>query len=202
MRTLDLCLRGLLIAGLAVPPSATAANHREAPITAIDHKADITDVYAFRSYEAGKTNMVTMIMGVDPLLEPANGPNYFPFDDEILYEIKVDNNNDAREDVVFQFRFKTEQRLPGVFQVYAGFQNGVGPVPPRITDFNSTGLGLRQSYTVTMIKGGVSTNLAPGASLYAVPANPGPRTMDYEAPVQPGHLLGQQQYPRVRGHNR
>ena len=61
-----------------------------------------------------------MILGVDPLLEPANGPNGFPFDPDILYEIKVDNNNDAVEDVVFQFRFTTEQRLPNLFQVYAG----------------------------------------------------------------------------------
>ena len=64
-------------------------------------------------------------MCVDPLLEPANGPNWFPFDPEILYEIKVDNNHDAREDVTFQFRFTTEQRLPNLFQVYAGAGGGV-----------------------------------------------------------------------------
>jgi hypothetical protein len=174
-----------------------AANHREAPITAIDHKADITDVYAFRSFEPGRTNTVTLIMCVDPLLEPANGPNYFPFDPEILYELKIDNNQDAVEDVVFQFRFTTEQRLPTLFQVYAGSGSGavapanspapVAPgtpiVPPRINSFNSPGLGQRQSYSVTMVKGGISTpltNLGAGP-LYAVPANPGPRTIDYNA---------------------
>ena len=78
-----------------------------------------------------------MILCVDPLLEPANGPNWFPFDPDILYEIKVDNNNDAVEDVVFQFRFTTEQRLPNLFQVYAGVPGGAvapanspPPVPP------------------------------------------------------------------------
>ena len=83
---------------------------------------------------AGK---VTLMMGVDPLLDPANGPNWFPFDDEILYELKVDNNNDAREDITIQFRFETEQRLPSLFQVYAGFENGAmapsnspAPSPP------------------------------------------------------------------------
>ena len=65
--------------------SAFAANHREAPITALDHKADITDVYAFVSYDAGQVSdeapeKVTLIMSVDPLLEPANGPTVFPFD--------------------------------------------------------------------------------------------------------------------------
>ena len=115
----------------------TGANHREAPITALDPKADITDVYAFRSYDGGGVPRVTMILSVDPFLDPANGPNWFPFDPEILYEIKVDNNQDAVEDITFQFRFSTEQRLPDLFQVYAGAGNGFAapanspaPVPP------------------------------------------------------------------------
>ena len=40
---------GLLAVG------ARASNHREAPITALDHKADITDVYAFVSYDPSQT---------------------------------------------------------------------------------------------------------------------------------------------------
>jgi hypothetical protein len=173
-----------------------AANHREAPITALDHKADITDVYAFKSYGGtGAGTHVTLIMGVDPLLEPANGPNWFPFDPDILYELKVDNNNDARADITFQFRFVTEQRLPNLFQVYAGVPGGANApanspapvppgtpiVPPQIDSFDDAGLGQRQRYTVTMIKGGVATPLTSGNPFYAVPANPGPRTMDYEA---------------------
>ncbi len=51
-----------------------AANHREAPITALDHKADITDVYAFVSYD--NPDKVTLIMNIDPLLEPSNGPRH------------------------------------------------------------------------------------------------------------------------------
>src|SRR5690349_9605845 len=102
--------------GLLLALSARASSHREAPITAFDHKADITDVYAFRSYAPGSTDKVTLIMCVDPLLEPGNGPNWFPFDPDILYEIKIDNNQDAVEDIVFQFRFVTEQRLPNLFQ--------------------------------------------------------------------------------------
>jgi hypothetical protein len=180
---------------LTLGTASYAANHREAPITALDHKADITDVYAFRSYGPGTTPRVTMILGVDPLLDPANGPNWFPFDPDILYEIKVDNNNDAVADIVFQFRFFTEQRLPGLFQVYAGVGSGafapanspppVPPgfpiVPPRIMSFGDVGLGMRQSYRVTMIKGGVATPLTGSGPLYAVPANVGPRTMDYTA---------------------
>lgn len=182
----------LFIATLMAAPPNFAANHREAPITAIDHKADITDVFAFRSFDGG-TPKVTMILCVDPLQEPANGPNWWPFDSDILYEIKVDNNNDAVEDVVFQVRFNTEQRLPNLFQVYAGVAGGANApanspapvppgtliVPPRITSFADAGLGQRQSYSVTMVKNGVSSAISGSGPFYAVPANVGPRTMDY-----------------------
>ena len=179
---------------MAVPPGF-AANHREAPITALDHKADITDVFAFRSYGGGATPRVTLILCVDPLQEPANGPNWWPFDPDILYEIKIDNNNDAVADISFQFRFTTEQRLPNLFQVYAGAGDGITApanspapvppgtliVPPKITSFSSPGLGQRQSYSVSMVKGGVVTPVTGSGPFYAVPANVGPRTMDYAA---------------------
>ena len=185
-------------AALTAPGAVQAANHREAPITALDHKADITDVYAFRSYDKNDpVPKVTIIMGVDPLLEPGNGPNWFPFDPDIRYEIKIDNNNDAVEDIVFRFRFATEQRLPKLFTVYAGVPGGAAApanspapvkpgtliVPPRIASFADAGLGLRQRYTVTMVKNGPNTRItnADGQPFFVVPANVGPRTMDYQA---------------------
>lgn len=97
------------VSGLLPSWNATrGANHREAPITALDHKADIADYFAFVSYD--NPDKVTFILDVDPLLEPSNGPNYFPFDPEILYAIKVDNNNDAVADLTFEFQFQTEIR--------------------------------------------------------------------------------------------
>ena len=194
-----------LAMGLVVPPGLRAANHREAPITALDHKADITDVYAFVSYDENQAinetpSKATLILGVDPLLEPANGPTLFPFDPEILYEIKVDNNQDATEDVVFQFRFQTQYQLPDVFTSVAGFgPNGaVKPgtqdlvVPPRIDDFDDIGLNQRQTYTVTMLrrvgKRFEATPLASadGSPFFAVPANAGPRTMNYASLFEKG----------------
>ena len=164
---------------LLAPASVYASSHREAPITALDHAADVTDWYAFVSYD--HPDRVTMILNVDPFLEPANGPNYFPFDPNVLYEMEVDNNHDGIPDIVFQFRFTTEIRLPGVF---TGFVGGIAGIPP-ITALNgpgSEGLSLRQSYTVTMIKNGVATNLTQGKTLYAVPSNVGPLTMpDYNS---------------------
>jgi hypothetical protein len=203
MKTIREFLAVMMALLVATPVGLFGANHREAPITALDHKADITDVYAFVSYgpdQAPNTppSKVTFIMCVDPLLEPANGPNYFPFDPEILYEIKVDNDNDAKEDVLFQFRFSTEQRLPGLFQVYAGILGGAvapsnspAPVPPgtpivpdKIDSFDDDGLGMRQSYTLTMLRKhpyptSAELKNSDGAPFYVVPANVGSRTIDY-----------------------
>jgi len=167
-----------------VPAGMFASSHREAPVTALDHSADVTDWYAFVSYD--HPDRITMILNVDPLLEPANGPNYFPFDPNVLYEMKVDNNRDGVEDITFQFRFKTEIRAPGVF---TGFVGGIAGIPP-ITSLSgpgSAGLSLRQTYTVTMVKNGLATDLTGGTTLYAVPSNVGPLTMpDYNALFQQG----------------
>lgn len=187
---------------LALPGECPAANHREAPITALDHKADITDFFAFVSFD--NPDKVTFILDVDPLLDPPNGPNYFPFDPDILYEIKIDNDFDAIADVTFQFRFQTEIRLPEVFTGFVGAGNGVPApatspppvapgtqvVPPAITDLDgpgSRGLSLRQTYSVAMVKGGRRIDLTRGRRLFAVPANVGPRTMpDYARLVRQG----------------
>jgi hypothetical protein len=178
--------------------AAQASNHREAPITALDHKADITDLYAFVSYDGAATQQVapekvTLILAVDPLLEPANGPTLFPFDPSILYEIRIDNDHDAREDKIVRWRFTTTYGLPGVYTAVAG----VGPfganapgtgtlvVPPRITTLSDPGLNLRQTYTCEIVDvntGAIVTLVQPnGNPLVACPANAGPRTMDYEA---------------------
>src|SRR6266446_7501532 len=89
-----------------------AASHREAPLIANDPAADITDFYPFRSWQ--DPTKVVFVMNVIPLQDPSAGCNYFNFDDNVLYEIHIDNNkdNDA-DDIVYQFRFKTEIRSPG-----------------------------------------------------------------------------------------
>ena len=187
-------LTAVLLAGTGT--ILQAANHREAPLTALDTKADITDWFAFVSYD--DPTKVTLILNVDPLLEPANGPNYFPFDPEILYEMKIDNTFDGVEDVVLQFRFsRPEIRNPGIFTGFIGAGSGivapanspppVAPgtviIPRAITALDgagSEGFNLRQTYTVKMIRKGSNPqtiDLSSGRTLYAVPSNVGPRTM-------------------------
>lgn len=174
MRKLCTAVVCLLATIVLVPAGMLASSHREAPITALDHGADVTDWYAFVSYD--HPDRVTMILNVDPLLEPSNGPNYFPFDPNVTYSMFVDNNRDGIPDIEFRFRFVTEIRLPDVF---TGFVGGIAGIP-QITSLDgpgSEGLSLRQHYTVTMIKNGVTTDLNGGKTLYAVPSNVGPLTM-------------------------
>jgi hypothetical protein len=170
---------GLLMLVFAVVPSSMfASSHREAPITALDRGADVTDWYAFVSYD--HPDRVTMILNVDGFLEPSNGPNYFPFDPNVQYVMNVDNDRDGKAEIRFVFRFKTEIRQPGVF---TGFAGGIAGIPP-ITALDgpgSEGLSLRQTYSVTMIKNGVATDLTRGRDLFAVPSNVGPLTMPHYA---------------------
>jgi hypothetical protein len=164
----------LLSVALNQPAPVLGASHREAPITALDQKADITDWYAFVSPE--RPDRAIMILNVDPFLEPSNGPNYFPFDPGILYEMKVDNNRDGVEDVTFQFRFQTEVRAPGVFTGFVGNLAGIPPITA-LDGPGSEGLSLRQTYTVSMVANNKTVDLGAGRTMFAVPTNVGPRTM-------------------------
>ena len=53
---------------------------------------------------------MTLIANYIPLQDAYGGPNFFAMDPRAVYEIHVDNNGDAREDLSFQFRFKTRYR--------------------------------------------------------------------------------------------
>ena len=174
----------VLLVGTAPAPSQ-AASHREAPLISMDPTADITDFFMFRSYEAGNDDKIVLIMDVIPGEEPSAGPNYYNFDPTVLYTFNIDNDQDGRaDDVRFEFEFKTQIR--GVVRQLDLFLSYVA-LPP-ITSLRgegAEGLGLRQTYTVTMIRDGQRSVLA--RDRIAVPSNVGPRTMpDYEALVQEG----------------
>jgi hypothetical protein len=190
--TLALAITAAGASMLFHPNSILASSHREAPITSIDTAADITDLYAFRSYDANGNDTnpasITMILNTNPFLDPANGPNWGLFDPNILYEFKIDNTQSGRDNIVFQFRFQQNITDPGLYTGLAGFSTaggGTAPgVPPQITGFTGTpgsGITTQQTYTVTMVKNGVATQILNqnGSPFYAVPANAGPRTINY-----------------------
>jgi hypothetical protein len=94
------------------------SSHREAPEISKDPVADSTDVYAFVSPD--KPNTVTLIANYIPLQEPAGGPNFYEFGDDVLYEIHVDNDGDGLADISYQFRFETKLSTPGSFLYNTG----------------------------------------------------------------------------------
>ena len=98
MRKLAFVTVALLAAGIYFSPLG-ASSHREAPLISQDPLADNTDVYAFVSPE--RPDRVVLIADFIPLEFPSSGPNYWKFDDNVLYEIMVDNTGDAVEDLTF-----------------------------------------------------------------------------------------------------
>jgi hypothetical protein len=134
-----------LIAALVLVPvlsvTTTASSHREAPLISADPLADNTDVYAFVS--PSNNGHVTLIANFIPLQAPQSGPNFWKFDDTALYEIHIDNNGDAVEDITYQFRFTTTVRNPNTF-LY-----NTGP----ITSLEDPDWNVRQTYSVTRVDG-------------------------------------------------
>jgi uncharacterized protein DUF4331 len=146
---------------------ALASSHREAPLISADPLADNTDVYAFGSPDAPGT--VTLIANWIPLEAPAGGPNFYKFGDDVLYRINIDNDGDAKDDIVFEFRFKTHIQNPNTF-LY-----NTGP----ITSLDDPDFNVRQTYSVTRIDRHGRTLL--GTDLATPPVNVGVRsTPNYE----------------------
>ncbi|HEX2011171.1 MAG TPA: DUF4331 family protein, partial [Roseateles sp.] len=141
-----------LAALLALAGTALASSHREAPFITTVPKVDASDFYMFASYEAGRTGYVTLIANYLPLQDAYGGPNYFALDPNALYEIHIDNNGDAREDLSFQFRFRN--KLAGLALPVGDRQTAIpliqaGPVnAPRAATLN-----VSESYTVDIVRG-------------------------------------------------
>ncbi len=161
-----------LVATLLIPAALRGSSHREAPLIAKDPTADNTDLYAFVNRDDPATsendaNTVTIIANFIPLEEPAGGPNFHNFDDNVLYEIKIDNTGDAVEDITYQFRFTTQIQNPNTF-LYS-----TGP----ITSLDDPDFNYRQTYTVTRVTAGGSQLLnIDDKALRTAPANIGPRS--------------------------
>ncbi|UVW28082.1 DUF4331 domain-containing protein [Massilia sp. H6] len=152
---------GAALAAFSLP--AAASSHREAPFLTNAPKVDGTDFYMFRSYAPGREGFVTMIANYIPFQDPQGGPNFYQFDNNALYEIHLDNNGDAKEDISFQFRFKSTSKRTalniGGKQVLIPLINS-----NTISGVNPASLNVRETYTIDMVKGdrrtGTRTRLA------------------------------------------
>jgi hypothetical protein len=155
-----------------------ASSHREAPLTSFDRPADNTDVYAFRSTEAGRTGFVTILSNFIPFQDPNGGPHFYLFDPTVLYEIKIDNTGDGVEDITYQFQFNTRIVNPRtVLGMNTVNQDGA------ITSLTDPDYNEVQTYTVTRVdrlSGRRGRSL--GSGFIVPPDNIGPRvTPNYEA---------------------
>ena len=134
----------LILTCLLAPVPLFASSHREAPLITEDPAADATDVYVFRSPDAPST--VTFIANYYPFLAGQGGPNFGHFSDNVLYEIHIDNDGDGKEDITYQFRFRTDTRNGNTFLYNTG----------QVTSLDDPDLNVRQSWTLTRID--VDTN--------------------------------------------
>ena len=165
----------LLSAGIlaaAIIPGQ-ASSHREAPLISQDPVADSTDVYTFVSPD--KQDTVTIATNWIPFENPAGGPNFSRFGDDVRYDVNVDNNGDTIEDIVYEFRFKTKVLNPTTYQFNGG----------AVTSLSDTDLNVRQTYSVTRVEHGRRTLMAVDQPV--VPDFIGPRSMpNYAALVEEG----------------
>jgi len=149
-KTAGVCAIALAVAGAAVQ----ASSHREAPGITKSPKVDGTDFYMFRSYEAGRAGFVTLLANYLPLQDVYGGPNFFELDPDAIYEIHIDNDGDAREDLTFQFHFtNTRKNISlniGGKTVAVPLVN-VGRLGPDPRD--TAALNVIESYTVDVIRG-------------------------------------------------
>ena len=140
-RSTALIAAGGLLAGSTVigllPTLAGASSHREAPLVAADPAVDNTDVYAFSSPE--NTDNVVFVANWIPFEEPNGGPNFYPWADDAEYLINIDNDGDALADLVYRWRFTTDDRRGQDTFLYNN-----GPV----TSLDDENLLFRQSFTL------------------------------------------------------
>jgi hypothetical protein len=170
-------LRLLPLLAAGAVSAAIASSHREAPAITAKPKVDGTDLYLFRSYEAGRQDFVTILANYQPFQEPQGGPNFYMFDPNALYEIHIDSNGDGLEDLTFQFRFQNASKataLPvGGRQVKIPLINS-----GTISGVNPATLNVRETYTVDLVHGGRRsgnrsqvTNAAGGGATFDKPVD-------------------------------
>lgn len=171
-----LAVAAVALGVIGFPKLAGASSHREAPFIGGDPQADATDVYAFRSPD--RPNTVTLIANYIPLEVAPAGPNFYFFSNDVLYEINIDNDGDARDDLSFQFRFRgNNAETDRVINNPNTFLYNTGPV----TSLDDPDLNQEQFYSVSMLKGNEHNDSEREGNVIArnrqvAPANVGPNS--------------------------
>jgi hypothetical protein len=150
---------GVTTAAVFVPHTVGASSHREAPLISNEPAVDATDVYAF----VPKTSPsdVAFVVNWFPFENPAGGPNFYMFSPQAYYDINIDNNGDAKPDVVYRWQFKNHYRSPDQFLYNTG----------AVTSLTDPDLNFYQTYSLKRITGSSSQTLVSNA--IAAPSNSG-----------------------------
>jgi len=173
-------MRKLLIALAALTAAALTAtlgfgsSHREAPGITLDPTADNTDTYAWTAKDA--PGALTVAANWIPGEVPANGPNFFGWDDRARYYIHIDNTGDGRPDVSYRYQFKTTVKNKNSF-LYA-LPGASGYDDPKLNVLQRYSI-VREQWSYHGKKASVRAKTI-ARELPSAPPNIGPKTMpDY-----------------------
>ncbi len=182
----------LLVAGISLV-TVSGSSHNDAPLIAEDPAVNNTDVYAFVSTQAGREDYVTLMANYIPMEEPGNGPTHYRFSDRARYEIHVDTDGDAEDNLMYRFEFHNKVINGNTF-LYNTAPIGLPPSPADPAS-QYANLNVQQSYDLTEFRMGKmgkghSTLLLENARV--APANVGPvSTPAYEALAEAAiHTVG------------
>ena len=162
---------GATIAVALTTTAASASSHRDAPWIANHPAVDATDLYMFRSYEAGRSAYVTILANYTPFQIFEGGGSFYMFDPNALYEIHIDNTGAGTEAMTFQFHFankSTGLAIP---------VNGKSVEIPLLTGGPISGvapatLGINETYTLDIVRGDRRTGHRASVTNAAGGANP------------------------------
>jgi hypothetical protein len=198
----------LFAAGLvATAGAAKASSHREAPFITKNPKVDATDFYMFRSYQTGREGYVTIIANYVPMENQYGGPNFFTLDPAALYEISLDNDGDAVEDLTFQFRF--DNALSGA----TGLTLDIGPsgntkavaVPfmnlGAITAADDSKLNVHETYTLKVVRGDRRTGQVANVRMASGGGTTFKKPVDYIGAKSLGNPAAYETYARAHIHD-
>ena len=128
---------------------ASASDHQDNPLVELNPSLDMTDVYAFPGSAPGR---IALVLNSWAFLTPAQTAST-SFDPNLLYQFKIDNNGDAKEDKVIQVVF-TGTGASQTVQVY-------GPMSPPV----SGAMGNTISTSTPTLSGPVNTVLGTSSGM-------------------------------------
>ena len=143
---LSLLAVGVAAGGVAVRETV-GSDHQQSALTELNPQLDINDVYVFPG--SADDRIVLAMTVTSPIVGNRTLVGGLParFDPNALYQLHVDNNQDGREDLVFQFSF--DELADGTQTV-----DVIGPAAPRMVQVPAVGVSFGYSSTAPAIRRG------------------------------------------------